>query len=140
MFQLAVILRAAQLYSHSAHHLCARTPFFQDHEFFSDTYKALEDDYDSVIERIIGTYGEDAVELNRIVAEVALKLHDCPSIGTPENRAFFEYQLKFEQELCSLVEEICHNPKASQGIIQLVGEIANQSEIRQYKIKRRIKQ
>ena len=36
-----------QIFAHTAHNLCARVPFFQDHEFFSDTYTALEGDYDS---------------------------------------------------------------------------------------------
>ena len=139
MLELAVILRAMQLFSHSAHHLCARTPFHQDHEFFSSVYQAAEDGYDSVIERIIGLYGEDSVELNRIVAEVASKLQNCPSTGVKENKAFYEYQLKFEQELCAKVEAICKNPKASQGIIQLCGDLANLSETRQYKIKARIR-
>ena len=138
MLELAVLLRSMQLFSHSAHHLCARTPFHQDHAFFGDVYPAMEDAYDSIIERIIGLYGEDSVELNRIVSEVAQKLQNCPSTGVKENKAFYEYQLQFEQELCGLVETICKNPKASQGVIQLCGELGNQSEIRQYKIKQRI--
>lgn len=138
MLQLAILLRSIQLFSHSAHHLCARTPFHQDHEFFSSVYQAAEDGYDSVIERIIGLYGEDSVELNRIVAEVAKKLENCPSTGVKENKAFYEYQLQFEQELCSLVETICKNPKASQGTIQTVATLGELSEIRQYKIKRRL--
>lgn len=139
MLELAILLRAIQLYAHSAHHLCARTPFHQDHEFFSSVYQAAEDGYDSIIERIIGLYGEDSVELNRIVAEVALKLQNCPSTGIKENKAFYEYQLKFEQELCVLVEKICKNPKATQGVIQTVATLGEQSEVRQYKIKQRIK-
>jgi DNA-binding ferritin-like protein len=63
MKDLAVHLRAMQIYAHTAHNLCARVPFFQDHAFFADTYSALEDDYDSVIERIIGTKGEQATGL-----------------------------------------------------------------------------
>lgn len=138
MLELAVLLRAIQLYAHSAHHLCARTPFHQDHAFFSDVYQAAEAGYDSIIERIIGLYGEDSVELNRIVSEVAAKLQGCPSTGVKENKAFYEQQLKFEKELCSLVETICKNPKASQGVIQTVSTMGELSEIRQYKIKRRL--
>jgi hypothetical protein len=138
MLELAVLLRSMQLFSHSAHHLCAHSVFFPDHAFFSETYQAMDDAYDSIIERIIGLYGEDSVDLNRIISEVALKLHDAPSVGTKENKIFYEYQLKLEQELCAKVEEICKNPKASQGVIQTVATLGEQSEIRQYKIKRRL--
>ena len=139
MLELLVLLRSAQLFCHSAHNLCARTPFHQDHDFFGDSYSAFEDAYDSIAERIIGLYGEDSMELNRIVAEVAEKLQDCPSTGVKENKAFYECQLKLEQELCSLAESICKNPKASQGVIQTVGTLCEQSEVRIYKIKQRIK-
>lgn len=139
MLELAVLCRAMQLFAHSVHHLCARTPFHQDHAFFSDTYQAMDSAYDSVIERIIGLYGEDAVELNRIVAEVALKLHDCPSTGVKENKEFYVQQLKFEQELCKLVETICKHPNVSQGTIQVIADLGDKSEVRQYKIKQRIK-
>lgn len=139
MLELAVLCQAMRIYAHSAHHLCSRVPFFQDHSFFGEVYPAMEDAYDSIIERIIGLYGEDSVELNRIVSEVAAKLQGCPSTGVKENKAFYEQQLKFEKELCSLVETICKNPKASQGVIQTVSTLGELSEIRQYKIKQRIK-
>lgn len=139
MLELLILLRSMQLATHHAHNLCARTPFHQDHAFFADSYSAYEDAYDSVIERIIGLYGEDSVDLNRIIAEVATKLQDAPGIGVKENKAFYEYQLKCEQELCTKVEAICKNPKASQGVIQTIATLGEQSEIRQYKIKQRIK-
>lgn len=139
MLQLAIILRSIQLFAHSAHHLVARTPFFQDHEFFGDLYKEAESDYDSVIERIIGLHGEEHVELNSILAEVVQKVANCPSIGVKENKAFYEYQLQFEKELCELIEVLCKNPQISQGTIQKIGDIADRSERRQYLIQQRIK-
>lgn len=139
MRQLAILLRAMQLYSHSAHHLCARVAFFQDHEFFSETYQQLESGYDSVIERIIGIYGEESLNLQELMMEVLEQTKDCPSIGVKENKTFYEYQLKFEKELCQLVEQLCKNPKITQGTIQTIATISELSEIRQYKIKQRLK-
>lgn len=139
MLDLAVLLRAMQMYAHSAHHLCARIVFMQDHEFFSETYQALEGGYDQVIERIIGLYGEDSLNLQSLIAEVQDKIKDCPSVGVKENKTFYEYQLKFEKELCDLVETLCKNPKITQGTIQTIATISELSEIRQYKIKQRLK-
>lgn len=139
MLELAVLLRAMQLYAHHAHLLCARTVFQQDHAFFSEVYQAAESAFDGISERIIGLYGEDSLELSSFMSHVNTKLQNCPSIGVKENKAFYEYQLKFEQELCQLVESICKNPKASQGVIQTVSTLGEQSEIRQYKIKQRMK-
>lgn len=137
MKELAILLRAMQMFSHSAHHLMARTPFHSDHEFFSEVYQGLDDDYDSVIERMIGLSGEEGAQLQAILVGVSSKLVGAPSIGVKENALFYQHQLKFEMELCTLIAQIIQS--TSPGTEQLIGEICNKSEMRQYKIKQRIK-
>ena len=139
MRDVAIQLRAMQLFSHSAHNLCSRVVFLQDHSFFGDVYPALESDYDSVVERIIGTRDESLVRLQDILQGVSLKLQAAPSIGVKENALFYQFLLKMEQELCMLIEKELQVPGISSGISQLLGEIVNQSEIRQYKTKQRLK-
>lgn len=138
MLQIAIQLRAMQLFTHSAHHLCARTVFHQDHEFFSEVYQAVEDDYDTVIERIIGLTGEASVDLNVIMTNVSEKLKSCPSVGVKENKVFYQKLLEQEKQLCQMVEVTCKTPGTSQGVIQSLGTIAEKSEVRQYKINRRV--
>jgi DNA-binding ferritin-like protein len=140
MIELLACLRALQLFTHHAHNLCARTVFLQDHDFFGSVYPEAESDYDSLIERIIGTKGEvSELELNSLMSAVMSKLSGAPSVGQKENKAFFVHQLKMEQTICSYVESLCKSGGLSQGQIQLLGDIAQRSEIRQYKIKQRCK-
>jgi DNA-binding ferritin-like protein len=136
MKDLIIQLRTMQLFAHNAHNLMAHLVFFSDHAFFADTYSALEDDYDAVVERTLGVEGEKATPLNTILKEVAIKLSKLPCLGIKENSVFFKAQLKLEQELCTMIAGLY--PTISAGTQQLIGEIANQSEIRQYKIKQRI--
>lgn len=138
MKELLVLLRAMQIYSHSAHHLCKGTSFFSDHEFFGDTYSALESDYDDVAERIIGLYGEQPLQLQPLLVAVTQKLTDAPSIGVQDNKEFFIHQLKMEESLCGLIKKII-DAGVTPGTDQLIGEICNKSESRQYKIKERLK-
>jgi DNA-binding ferritin-like protein len=135
---LLVQLRAMQLFAHSAHNLVAHVPFFQDHEFFGDAYSAHEKDYDDVAERNIGLYGEMDLALAPLLAAVSAKLQSAPSVGVKENSVFFQYQLQLEMELCKLVAQIIASG-CSEGTKQLLGDICNASESRQYKIKQRIK-
>lgn len=138
MKELLILLRAMQLYSQNAHHLVKGMTFQQDHLFFSDVYEDIADDYDSVAERIIGMYGEEHLQLQPIMAGVVSKLAEAPSTPTENNKVFYDYQLQLEESLCSLIEKII-NAGVTPGIEQLIGEIANMSEMRKYKIKQRLK-
>ena len=138
MKELLYLLRAMYLYSHNAHHLVKGSLFFGDHGFFGDVYDDLQDDYDSVAERIIGLYGEEAVALQPLLLSVSEKLKDAPSVGVPENKVFFEYQYKLDERLKDLIKQIIA-AGVSPGVEQLIGEIANKAEMRCYKVKQRLK-
>ena len=125
------------LFSHNAHHLVKSQSFFSDHEFFGEVYSQLATDYDDVAERIVGTLGEDALNLQTLMSSVIAKLSQAPSVSQKNNRVFFEYQLQQEQVLCNLIKQI--EPTVSPGTQQLITEICNKSESRQYKIKQRLK-
>lgn len=138
MRDILVHLRAMQMFAHTAHNLVARAPFHSDHDFFGDTYKAAESAYDGVAERIIGLMGEEALRPQTILLEVAEKLKMAPSVGVKENKVFYQHQLMMEQELCKRVSAAIA-AGVSPGTEQLLGTLCDESEIRQYKIKQRIK-
>lgn len=138
MKELLVLLRSMQMFAHSAHHLVARAPFHADHEFFSSVYKEAESDFDGVAERIIGTMGEEHMELSSLMMGVMANLKGAPSVGVKENSSFYMFQLALEDKLCALVASIV-SQDVSPGIEQLVGDICNRAEMRKYKIKQRLK-
>lgn len=138
MLPLVIQLRAMQLFSQSSHHLCSRVSFHQDHEFFGEVYKELDSEFDSCVERLIGTEGELSLELNNLMSQVMLKLKAAPSVGVQSNAMFYSFLLNMEQELCKLIEQYIQRGVSS-GTEQLIGDICNRSEIRQYKIKQRLK-
>lgn len=136
MLELICTLRASQLFLHHAHLLAKGPLFMPDHEFLADLYSEIESDFDAVSERLIGTGGEDKFNLQSIMNGVNVKLKTCPG-HCPENKVAFQKQMEFEKQICELVENLVVG--ASEGTIQLLGDVANRSEIRQYKIGRRIK-
>ncbi len=138
MLELICTLRASQLFLHQAHLLAKGSLFLQDHEFLGSLYSELESEFDSVSERFIGLGNEDQMNLQAMMMKVLEKLKACPSVGIKENKEFFNYQLQFEKSICSQVEVLCKQG-LSQGCLQLLGEVANKSEARQYKLSRRIK-
>lgn len=138
MKELLILLRAIQLYSQNAHHLVKGMTFQQDHDFFGSVYEDITDEYDSVAERIIGIFGEEHLQLQPILTAVCSKLVNAPSTPVENNKVFYEYQLQMEESLCKLIEQII-NTGVYPGTEQLIGEIANKSEARKYKIKQRLK-
>ena len=139
MKELAILLRSLNLYAHSAHNLCGRIPFFQDHEFFNEIYSAADTNYDSVIERMIGLSGEDSVpSLPEQLEAIYQILSQLPEKGVKENAIFFQVILEKQKMVCSKIEELCKSG-LPQGTIQMLGNIADQSEQFQYKISQRLK-
>ena len=138
MKELLVLLRAMQLYAQNAHHLVKGNTFQQDHDFFGDVYEGVAGDYDDVAERIIGLYGEEHLNLQTVLSGVVSKLSGAPSAKTEDNKVFYNYQLSLEETLCPLIKKIISSG-TTPGVEQLIGEICNKSEMRQYKIKQRLK-
>lgn len=138
MKELLAHLRAMQLFAHAAHNLVSGPSFAPDHEFFGDAYGAHEKDFDDLVERIIGKYGEQHVEFAALTMQAAQMLQKMKISGSISNEQFFEQQLAHEQQLCDLVDQLCAVKGVSEGTKQLLGNMADVSETRQYKIKQRL--
>jgi DNA-binding ferritin-like protein len=139
MLEIAVSFRAMQLFAHHAHNLCARLAFHQDHEFFAEAYGFAEKSYDNIIERIIGTKGEEGLDIKNILKGVYSKLDKAPSIGVKENKIFYMFLLEQFKNANKELNDLCKKPEISEGTRQLLGGIADEVEVFVYKIQQRIK-
>lgn len=136
--ELVAHLRGMQFFSHNAHNMVARSPFHSDHDFFGEVYTALEDDYDSVIERMLGLFGDSSINFDDILSKAHFLVSQLDVQKATENVVFYQHLLILEKKLCDMIKQICLQ-NCSIGTEQLLGDIANKSEMRQYKISRRIK-
>lgn len=136
MENIAIQLRSLQLYTHMAHNYVSKVIFFSDHSALGDFYGEHESDYDSVVERMIGLTAPEMVNIPNITSQATQKMATLP-VSLKENGKWFETILALEQQLCQIIQmEIA---KASEGTKQLIGDIANKSEMRQYKLKQRLR-
>ncbi|HAB98234.1 MAG TPA: hypothetical protein DCE71_00210, partial [Parachlamydiales bacterium] len=127
---LASFLRHLQFYAHIGHNVLGGKEFLPNHAFLGELYAGYEDDYDAVVERMIGT----GVKVDLVkIHEDALKNLEEPS--TYED--CFEYILKKEEELCKNLVKI--SEESSIGTQNLLSDIADRSEMRQYKLKQILK-
>ena len=130
MEKIAMVLRSLQLYAHQAHNLISGKEFFADHGFLGELYPAYEADYDDVIERSIGL--GKPINIKKVNQAAAESLQDDSSVK--EN--CFEEILQSEEYLCEVIQDSLEG--LSEGTRQLLGGIADKSEMRQYKLKQRI--
>ena len=138
MQDLLIQLRAMQLFYHSCHNLVGRQSFFADHEAFGEFYGALEGEYDSVAERMIGQDKVSELHLPTLMGKVAAKVQGLPSIEVKENIDFFKAALSLEQQMQAIGTNVM-KMGATEGTKNLIAQILDNSEVRVYKIKQRIK-
>lgn len=137
LMEILCHLEAMNLYYHNAHNNVKGSFFFQDHAAFADYYAEAEDDYDALAERIIGLTGT-VIEINEVLKKAYEKLAPISFSSFKENKELFIKGLEFEQHLQNMCNQIDKSALSS-GCRQLVGDIANSSEARTYKIKQRVR-
>ena len=129
MQDLITLLRYMQFYTHMAHNVLGGETFFQDHAFLGDLYPVYESDYDSLVERAIGS----DIKINIILSnQKSASILEEPS----KYKEAFENILECENDLCHACKIV--SEKASIGLQNLLADISDRSEQRQYKIKQRI--
>ncbi|NDC95928.1 hypothetical protein EBZ38_06725 [bacterium] len=134
-FKMVVQLRAMQMFSQAAHHLCSKALFFQDHEALGGFYEALQGEYDRAAEKYVALYG--GYDMKSLFSQAAAKLQSAPS-DVKENKDFFTYLLSMEKELCSMVDMLVRQGGYGEGDKNLLADIATKSGDRLYLIKRRV--
>ncbi len=132
MEQLAAHLRYMQLCAHNYHNLAKGSLFFADHKYLGSLYEEYEDAYDSVVERSLGL----GLPID-LVAVQKLAAGRLEPYVQKENKESFKMLLQAEQELCGVIEQAIKSGGMTEGTKQFLGNICDQSESRQYKLKQR---
>lgn len=135
MEQLAALLRTLQLYAHNCHNLAHGPQFFADHAFLGEVYSQAEDDYDSVIERLIGM--GKSPDLCGLLKSAYDAIEGLPKMGS--NEEMFKAILRVKITIIKHVDQLAKAKVLPSGTEQLVTEISNKNEIDVYKIKQRLK-
>ena len=136
--ELLVLLRSMQLYYHNCHQITNGANFVGDHSLFSDFYKQIEGEYDSVAERTIGLFGVGLLSLKGIIERVEDQLESLqePEQNSPEN--MFAQGGLLEVRLQDWCDIIGTNEQVTIGTQNLIAQIADNSEARLYKIRQRL--
>lgn len=136
MTNLAILLRTSYFVKHNCHNLVSKDTFFSDHDFLATSYEKTLGHYDSVIERLIGL--GQAPNLIQVQVSAVEKLKTIP-ISYKDNSECFYTILQINKSIINLIEQYCKSGKYSEGTRQLIGTIADELEIENYKLQQRLK-
>lgn len=127
MNNLASLVRTMQFFAHHSHNMIKGQTFFEDHEFLGDLYKSYEDIYDNIVERMIGLgQGFDVIK----ILNDSITLLSSKTLGND----YFAQLLAMEKSLCTAIEIYLVENKCSEGTKNLLADICDKSEVRQYKL------
>ena len=131
MKELAILYRAAQFAAHQAHQEVCGESFFSDHAYLGELYETYTNAYDSLIERMIGCKEKpDILEINK-EAMVEYELVDCCDWV----KSMYKFEADFQKEIETLTKD-----KMSQGSLNLLAQLADESEVRSYKLGQRMEE
>lgn len=138
MKRLASYLRFKQLFAHNCHNLTQGKTFFEDHAFFGSLYEQAQSDYDSIIERMLGLEPDKECDLVGITEQATEYL--CKAkVDFKNPELCLRMLIKITEEIIKKIEVMTRQEDMSQGVIQLLGDIANREEASLYKIHQRLK-
>lgn len=126
---LITYLRYMQFFAHISHNILGGETFFSDHEYLGELYSEYEAEYDSLVERFIGL--DKDVDLLKVHSNASKALFKPESL----KEAFSEL-LKCEEKICEACEKL--NEGSTIGLGNLIASIADKSEARQFKLKKRV--
>lgn len=130
MEDLITLLKTMTHYAHNMHNLTKGSTFLQDHDFLAELYANYETEYDDCVERSIGLgFPPNLQKIHIDAAQTLSKL--------PHNENVWRVLLNMEKLLREEIAKI--TPTSSIGTQQMIGNIADKSEVRSYKLTQRSK-
>ena len=134
--KLAVYFRFLQLFTHNCHNQIIGETFLVDHPFLGDLYSTYEDIYDGLVERAIGL-GIN-VDLVQTQVNAAQLVKQVGRVTSPVE--IFSKILESEKKVCTSIQSgILTDKSLTQGTINMLAGICDESEVRQYKIAQKLK-
>jgi len=142
MDRLAKLYRMAQIVGQHYHQSVTGPSFRSDHKHLAELYEAYDEAYDKIVERIIGgdTEKVNGIDLTLEAAEQAVSFR-----SRTEANDMFSAMLTIESTIFNQItdylesEEVDQSIELSEDIENMLQQFAEDSKIRQYAIKQRLR-
>lgn len=131
---VALAFRSSQFIAHNCHNLVKGATFFEDHEFLGELYGTYEDGYDGCVERIIAFTGNaDVIGITSKACAISAQFNPAGKASAE----IFSFILNLEKNICAVIKTAV--PGCTDGTQNFLQDLADKSEMRQYKISQKIR-
>lgn len=134
--QLLARMRALFFIHWTAHWQASGPQEYGDHQLFSRLYEAIDDEIDGLAEKMVASFGNDAVDLNRGVLQMAKVISSTPGKGVARCLAA---EKAFQTWLKAAYEELEKSGDMSLGMDNFLQGIADKHETHVYLLQQRVR-
>lgn len=136
---LLTSLIATRLSHHTSHWQVRGTNFYGDHTLFERMYESLDDDIDTLAEKIVGEYGPEGVDLAMQTGDLSTHLKNLSDeTSNPVKRALTA-ELGLLKFFKVVYDELKKRNDLSLGMDDFLMAMANSHETNVYLLKQRVR-
>lgn len=136
LLQAVIYSRILHIYYQHCHNLTYGSSFVGDHTVFNDFYEEVADNYDRLSEYTVSQFGNKEFNTTVIHESIMEELQNY-KVENMTSQEMFNSSLILEFKFYNILKEL--DIKASIGLKNMIGDFAEKSDVRQYKIKQRLK-
>lgn len=129
-------LRALFFVHWTAHWQSGGPQEYGDHQLFSRLYRGINDEIDSLAEKLVAYYGESSVDVNSSVIEMASIIRRTQGTGVGRSLAMEE---AFQQELEGIYKFLKNRGELPLGLDNFLQGVADRHETYVYLLKQRLR-
>lgn len=134
---LLAMLRATQIVHHTAHWQTKGPSFVGDHSLFAELYGAIDDEYDTLAEKMVAMYGIEIVDM----VDQLTRISTVAKRARESDRDLMRRSLNIEEGLQTVLEAVRDGLRSekelSMGMDNFLQGIADSHESAIYKLKQR---
>lgn len=134
--RLLALLRVQRLHYQTAHWQAEGSSFYGDHLLFERLYEAVEDEIDTLAEKMVAFFGPESVRLDDNWSEMTMFVESIGSQGNPVDVSLAFEEL-FLDEVETVYEEMSDANEMSLGLDDFLMAMSNDHEEHVYLLRQR---
>lgn len=134
---LLAMLRAVQIVHHTAHWQTKGPTFAADHALYGELYSAIDDEFDTLAEKIVAMYGVDAVDMVDQLARITTVVKRAKEIDSDLPKRSLAVEEGLQTVLEAVRDYLRKEKELSMGMDNFLQGIADSHETAVYKLKQR---
>ena len=134
---LLAMLRAVQIVHHTAHWQTKGPTFAGDHKLYAKLYAAIDDEYDTLAEKMVAKYGVDVVDATDQLRKISTVVSRAVESDSDLPKRSLNCEVGLQSVLEAVRDYLRQEKQLSMGMDNFLQGLADSHESAVYKLKQR---